>query len=136
MAFLLSHQIVGVDTGAPRRRLFLLHGIYGSGRNWKTFATNLASARPEYEIVLVDLRNHGASQNAPPPHTIAACAEDLSELARQLGGPPEVICAHSFGGKVAIVYAEKHGEALKKLILLDSPPGRGRPEEPTATEAG
>lgn len=136
MAFVPHHQIVAAPGSAPDRRLFLLHGIYGSLRNWKSFAIDLAAANPRYEVVLVDLRNHGASQGAPPPHTLASCADDLAVLAARLGEPPRVVIGHSFGGKVAIVYARNHGDALERLIVLDSPPGRGRIEEPTTTEAG
>lgn len=146
MAFVPHHQIVTAPDSEPDRRVFLLHGIYGSLRNWKSFAIDLAAANPRCEVVLVDLRNHGASQGAPPPHTLRACADDLAELARALGGAPEVVIGHSFGGKVAITYAQLHGAedhgprdhggALRHLIVLDSPPGRGRPEEPTSTEAG
>jgi esterase len=135
MTFVVNHQVIPTEV-APARRLFLLHGIYGSLRNWKSFALDLAAANRSLEIVLVDLRNHGASQGAPAPHTLSACADDLAALAAKLGGDPAIVCGHSFGGKVAIVYAERHGRNLEQLIVLDSPPGRGRPEEPTETEAG
>lgn len=136
MAFVPHHQVVLAPGSTPNSRLFLLHGIYGSLRNWKSFAIDLAAANRGCEVVLVDLRNHGASQGAPAPHTLRACADDLAELGKQLDGAPRVICGHSFGGKVAIVYARHHGDALERLIVLDSPPGRGRPEEPNDTEAG
>ena len=136
MVFLLAHQILLAPGSTARATCFLLHGIYGSGRNWKTFATQLAAAVPGLEIVLVDLRNHGASQGAPPPHTIVECAKDLVALATHLGRNPEIVCGHSFGGKVALAYATLRPVGLERLLILDSPAGRGRPEEPTATEAG
>lgn len=136
MPFLLAHQILKASDRPTHRSCFLLHGIYGSGRNWKTFATQLAQALPGLEIVLVDLRNHGASQGAPPPHTIAACGQDLQVLAEHLGRSPRIVCGHSFGGKVALAYAARNPTSLEQVIILDSPAGRGRPEEPTATEAG
>src|SRR3546814_5232322 len=38
--------------------LVILHGLYGSGRNWATTAKRLAEGR---RVVTVDLRNHGDS---------------------------------------------------------------------------
>jgi esterase len=142
MTFVPAHKI-DVGSAAPAtQRLFLLHGIYGSSRNWKTFASDFAAARPGLEIVRVDLRNHGESQGAPPPHTLEACAADLEALATALppltgaaSGHPEIVCGHSFGGKVALAYAARHPRGLAKLILLDSPPGRGQPGEENTTEA-
>jgi pimeloyl-ACP methyl ester carboxylesterase len=44
----------------------LLHGLLGSGRNWRSFARRLAasvaeSSRRQVQVHLLDLRNHGAS---------------------------------------------------------------------------
>lgn len=137
MTFVPFHQVVAATGARPRSTCFVLHGIFGSGRNWRTFAQRWADACPQWRLVLVDLRNHGRSQGAPPPHTLAAAADDLAALAEYLGGPPEAVCGHSFGGKVAIVYAQRHPAALRTLIALDSPPGafaRGD-EAPRQTEA-
>lgn len=138
MTFLPAHTVIGATGRTPARSAFLLHGIFGSGRNWKTFAGRLAAACPDWSIALVDLREHGASQGAPPPHTLAACAGDLAELARSLGRAPAAVLGHSFGGKVALAYAAAAPDALEQVVLLDSPPGaqaaHGDPLE--STEAG
>ncbi len=104
----LSHEIVEAPGGAPDRQLFVLHGIYGAGRNWGTVARRLVRARPRWRCVLVDLRSHGRS---PPlrPHTLEACAEDLLRLEDRVGAADGVL-GHSFGGKVAMVWAGRVGE--------------------------
>ena len=61
--------------------MFVLHGIYGAGRNWASIARRFVQRRNEWGIVLVDLRLHAGSQGFPPPHTLAACAADLARLA-------------------------------------------------------
>jgi len=103
------------------RIAFVLHGILGSAKNWRSTARKLAEARPDFRFVLVDHRNHGDSRGAPPPHTIDACAEDLAALAEQVG-EPEVVVGHSYGGKVALAYAEQRPPALRQVWALDSPP--------------
>ncbi len=46
----------------PDRWLGFLHGILGSGANWRTFAKQIVTAKPEWGALLVDLRLHGESR--------------------------------------------------------------------------
>lgn len=105
----------------PREVAFLLHGILGSGTNWRSFVRRLVADHPTWLFVLVDLRNHGDSVGALAPHTVAACAADLAALADHRGFEPSLVCGHSFGGKVGAVYAREHAQDLDELWLLDAP---------------
>ncbi len=98
-----------------------LHGILGSGANWRTFAKRFVEARPSWRAVLVDLRMHGASQDFPPPHTLAACADDMRALEDSIGRFDGVL-GHSFGGKVALEFARARRD-LDVAWILDSSPG-------------
>jgi pimeloyl-ACP methyl ester carboxylesterase len=71
----LYHERIAQSDAAPDRWLVLTHGIYGAGSNWRSIARKVNERRPEWGVVLVDLRQHGRSEPGPPPHTIAACAE-------------------------------------------------------------
>jgi len=107
---------------APRpRRAFILHGILGNHTNWRGFARQLSESLPDWQLHLVDLRNHGETGAAPPPHTLAAVADDLNELAASVGAP-EVVVGHSFGGKVALEYASRRPPALRQAWVLDATP--------------
>lgn len=117
-----AHAVVTTPGATPMHTAFILHGILGSGRNWRAFARQLARLHPTWRLVLVDLRNHGDSNPAPPPHTVAACADDLVELAEELGHPTLVI-GHSYGGKVAMAYGRLAPEGLAGVWVLDSQPG-------------
>ena len=119
MTFVPAYTTVSAPDATPTRRAFVLHGILGSGRNWRAFARRLAAARPDTEYVLVDLRNHGDSHGAPPPHTVTSTADDLAALADELGPVHEVI-GHSFGGKVALRFAQRHPGVLHRVWVLDS----------------
>lgn len=136
MTFVPHFEVVAAADATPRRTAFVLHGIYGAGRNWRSFARDLVDDQPEWRVVLVDLRNHGRSQGAPPPQTLAACAADLVAVGDAVGSAPETVVGHSFGGKVALVYARDHGAALRRLWILDSPPGAAPAAAPDETEAG
>jgi pimeloyl-ACP methyl ester carboxylesterase len=104
---------------APTHRVWFLHGFMGRGQNWQGFARRLVEQRPELSCRLVDLRKHGDSQELSGPHTIAACVADLRELAR-VDGAPNVVVGHSFGGRVALAYAE--GGFRGQLWVLDAAP--------------
>lgn len=129
---LLHHQRVADKDASPRRRAFLMHGILGSGNNWRTVARRLVAQAPDWEFILVDLRNHGRSHPAAPPHTLQACAQDLIELGEHLGGAPELVIGHSYGGKVAIAYAEEAD--AEQVWVLDATPGASTPEAESRSE--
>lgn len=123
MAVLSKTLITRDDASTPTRWVLFLHGILGTGLNWRTFARRWVEAKDGWGAVLVDLRMHGASQGFEPPHTVQAAAQDLVELTRGLEGPVEAVVGHSFGGKVALAYVDRrHGE-LERAVLLDSSPG-------------
>lgn len=109
--------------------MLFLHGILGSGANWRTFAKGIVAERPDWGAVLVDLRLHGESQEGfAPPHTLDAAASDLEALIAELGAerPVRGVLAHSFGGKVALVLAGRRPE-LEQLFVIDSTPS-ARPD--------
>ncbi len=102
----------------------MTHGIFGAGSNWRGIARKLVDRRREWGVVLVDLRLHGRSEAGEPPHTVAACAEDLAGLIRELGDV-HALAGHSFGGKTAL--ATRSRVTLAQTWVLDASPG-ARPE--------
>jgi pimeloyl-ACP methyl ester carboxylesterase len=115
----------------PARWLVLTHGIYGAGSNWRSIARKLTEQRPEWGVALVDLRQHGRSEPGEPPHTVAACAEDLRGAVTELGavGPVGALAGHSFGGKVVLAARGLLPE-LPQTWILDANPGRLRAADP------
>jgi pimeloyl-ACP methyl ester carboxylesterase len=107
--------------------MLFLPGIYGAGRNWASVARRVVKDRPEWGAALVDLRQHGASQGFPPPHTLAAAAADLEELVVERKLAAGAVIGHSFGGKVALIYAQMRPEDLEQVWVVDSTPDAGNP---------
>jgi esterase len=120
---------VTAKDAAPQRWIVFLHGILGSGANWRTFARQIALARPEWGALLVDIRLHGDSLDFDPPHTIAAAAGDV--LRSTASYDVRAILGHSFGGKVALELARKlestENGPVDHLFVVDSTPG-ARPD--------
>lgn len=131
---MIPHHVFVGNADAPLL-CFVLHGVLGAGHNFRSFAKRLAEARPDIGFALVDLRYHGRSLGAGPPHTLAACAEDMVELAGALGRFPALVIGHSLGGKVALTYGCRALEvpghpgraALRQVWALDSDPGPQTP---------
>ena len=117
------HALVTAPDASPDRWLLVLHGVFGSGDNFRLFARKLCEARPRWGVCLVDLRGHGRSQGAPPPHTLAAAADDVLRLEARLGLRVAAVAGHSFGGKVALSLLSRRTTRLEHAFLLDSPPG-------------
>ncbi len=108
-----------VEGAAPERTIYLLHGILGSGRNWRSFARTWVERRPELRVLLVDQRYHGDAPPTSGPDTLEACAQDVRALEAEYG-VADCVVGHSFGGKVALSWSGLTG---KTSWLLDSPPG-------------
>jgi len=121
-SFLPHHAIVTAQGASPTRYMLVLHGIFGSGGNFRSFIRRVADARPDWGFVLVDLRGHGQSLGAPPPHTLESCAQDLVHLGQQLSLNVRGIMGHSFGGKVSLAYAALRPNELDEVWVLDSTP--------------
>jgi esterase len=124
---ILHHERVTASDAEPERWIYVLHGIYGAGRNWGSVMRRVVRQRPAWGALLVDLRQHGRSQGFPPPHTVDAAAADLGALAEHTGIEPVAVLGHSFGGKVALVYA-RSAASLRQVWVIDSHPGRREPE--------
>ena len=122
----LSHTSVSEGTAA--KAFYVLHGIFGSGRNWSSVMRRFVRARSQWVCRLIDLRQHGDSQGFAPPHTLTSAARDLANMAHQLGETPAAILGHSFGGKVALMYAREHGASLEQLWVVDSTPDARVPD--------
>jgi pimeloyl-ACP methyl ester carboxylesterase len=136
-SFLPAHAIVAAPDASPSRAMLVLHGILGSGANFRTFARRLAIACPDWAFVLVDLRMHAQSQDAPPPHSIDAAADDLVRLGSSLAAsaPPIAgVMGHSFGGKVALAYTRRAPRELEQTWVLDASPGTRRDRAATSEQ--
>src|SRR3989338_5458761 len=109
--------------GTGPQTAILIHGVMGSSRNLSTIAKNLVKRFPKWQVILPDLRHHGASGYFDPPNTVRACAQDIFDLNIQAS----MIIGHSFGGKVALCLNELM--PVKQVWVWDAEPGRVAPEQ-------
>ncbi len=98
--------------------LIILHGLYGSGDNWLTFARQLAE---NYKVHLPDQRNHGNSPHHPD-NSYKAMVSDLMEYIDDHNISSPIVLGHSMGGKTAMWLSILHPEIISRLIVADISP--------------
>jgi len=98
--------------------LVVLHGLFGSGRNWHTIAGGLAATHRVYAI---DLRNHGRSPWAEPM-TYSEMIDDLRLFLDEHELERASILGHSLGGKTAMLFALLYGQMVESLVVVDIAP--------------
>jgi esterase len=109
----LHHESCGF--GPP---LIILHGLFGSGENWRSTARWLAG---RYRVFTLDLRNHGRS----PHHEsmdYPLMAADLREFMEEHSLASASLVGHSMGGKVAMWFSLAWPERVEKLAVVDIAP--------------
>jgi esterase len=98
--------------------LAILHGLFGSGRNWRSIAQRLAA---HHRALTFDLRNHGASPWADGM-SYAEMADDLRVSLHERGIERTALLGHSMGGKVAMLAALLHPGEVDRLVVVDIAP--------------
>jgi pimeloyl-ACP methyl ester carboxylesterase len=101
----------------------ILHGLFGSGRNWRSVAQHLAA---RHRVLTFDLRNHGASPWADGM-SYGEMVEDLRASFRARGIDHAAVLGHSMGGKVAMLIALLHPGEIDRLVIVDIAPAANPP---------
>lgn len=86
--------------------------------NWMPIAKMFEN---EYEVFLLDLRNHGRSPHSDS-HTFRDLSDDIFEFLDSSSLDKVILIGHSMGGKAAMQFAFDYPERLEKLIIVDISP--------------
>lgn len=98
--------------------LLILHGLFGSGSNWKQVAGALADT---HRVYVPDLRNHGASPGADSMD-YGELAADVERLLGDRGLEAAAVIGHSMGGKAAMRLALEYPARVERLMVIDIAP--------------
>ena len=114
----LNYSIIGhVENQTP---VLILHGLFGSQKNWGSIAKKLAKKHP---VITLDLRNHGQSPHAATM-SYPEMAADIIQLLDKLDHSSAILVGHSMGGKVAMSCAMEYSDRIKALCVADIAPVR------------
>jgi pimeloyl-ACP methyl ester carboxylesterase len=99
----------------------LLHGLRGYSGTWRYLAAMLSQT---YRLIAFDQRGRGESDWDPECNYYTdAYLADLETVVDQFELHRFVLLGHSMGGTTSYVYAARHPERLKALIIEDIAPG-------------
>ena len=104
------------STKSNKTPLLIVHGLYGSARNWGVISKRLSDER---EVFAIDQRNHGDSRWCET-QSYFDMAGDLQEFLKHFGSM--AVLGHSMGGKAAMVLSILESNLVEKLIIADIAP--------------
>jgi pimeloyl-ACP methyl ester carboxylesterase len=124
-------KLFGEPYGSGPIRVVWLHGWARRGQDFASAATQLAERG--IASVALDMPGFGSS---PAPSLSGGAylySELLSPALTAMSDEPFVLVGHSFGGKVATVFAAEHPELIRALVLTGVPFVRTSPTRKSPT---
>ncbi|MCA9917296.1 MAG: alpha/beta fold hydrolase [Anaerolineales bacterium] len=102
-------------TDAKKPHLLLLPGLLGAiSSQWRPFLKPLSE---QFQILLVDLRGHGRSQNNAPTLSVTQMADDLIGLLDSLKIERVHIAGYSLGGYLGLMLAMRQPRRVATLLM-------------------
>jgi len=98
--------------------IVLVHGLFGSLDNLGVLARELVT---DFDIVQVDMRNHGLSPRSDEMN-YPAMAQDLLDTLDEFSIDKATLIGHSMGGKAVMAATRIAPERIDKLVAIDIAP--------------
>ncbi|MDJ0713787.1 MAG: alpha/beta hydrolase [Prochloraceae cyanobacterium] len=113
---LANLEISYLEWNRGKQPLMLLHGLADCALVWSSLADSLAL---NYHVIAPDLRGHGESSKPETGYTFEQAIADLEALMDSLGWVDTHVVAHSWSAKLLAIWATKHPQRFRSLILVD-----------------
>lgn len=94
--------------------LLLLHG---NGEDGTYFVHQVKEFFRDFTVYTIDTQGHGRSPRGTAPFTISQFADDLLAFMDTQGLPQTDILGFSDGGNIALIFALRHPDRVRRLIL-------------------
>ncbi|MBP8057593.1 MAG: alpha/beta fold hydrolase [Chloroflexi bacterium] len=109
-------SVLDLQPEGATKTIMFLHGYAGVLESWEFQINHFARS---YRVVAPDLRGHGQSDAPYTQYTMPELVSDIQAIVEDLELPEQfTLVAHSFGGSIAVEYANAHPERLEKLVLI------------------
>lgn len=105
-------------TGGDKPPVVLAHGFSDDGLCWAPVAEALEA---DYDLIMVDARGHGRSDDPDQGYGLSDMAADLAGVIIGLGLQRPAVLGHSMGAATTLILAGTRPE-LPGAILLEDPP--------------
>ncbi|MBO3461470.1 alpha/beta hydrolase [Aetokthonos hydrillicola Thurmond2011] len=109
-------QLSYLEWNQGREALLLLHGLADHALVWSSLGDYLAA---DYHIIAPDMRGHGDTSKPDKDYTFESAIADLEALMDHLGWSATHVVAHSWTGKLAVIWARLNPQRLKSMVLVD-----------------
>ena len=114
--------------------LLLLPGLLGAiETQWRPF---LPALTPYYQVIMVDLRGHGRSENRSHDLRPEQMVSDLGELLDHLGLNRVHVAGYNLGGLLGLMLYQADPRRVATLLESDLDPGRSYESVEISTRAG
>lgn len=97
-----------------------LVAIHGGGGDARTWRRNISELSTKYTVYAPDLPGYGGSQPLNGKYYIPELSDFVEKFTRTLGLEQFNLVGHSLGGGIALNYALKFPDKIKKLVLVSS----------------
>ncbi|MBW7857622.1 MAG: alpha/beta fold hydrolase [Leptonema sp. (in: Bacteria)] len=124
MSLQLHYRLFSENADTSLAPIVILHGLFGSGKNWISHSRDLSSLG--YSVYTVDHRNHGDSPWSDE-HSLQSMTDDIINFHNQTIQRPAIYLGHSMGGLVAMTLSLSHPELVKGLVVADIAPKAYKP---------
>ncbi|NEO83171.1 MAG: alpha/beta hydrolase [Spirulina sp. SIO3F2] len=111
-----EHHLAYREWGQGTKKFLLLHGLADHSGVWTNLAASLGE---DYHIIAPDLRGHGDSSKPETGYDCEDMIADVRALCRRLNWQQFSLLGHSWGGKLACIWATEFPEEVERLILVD-----------------
>ncbi len=105
------------DWGGPGAPLLLTHGMAAHTHWWDPVVPRWKGV---FHAAALDFRGHGDSDWIEgSPYESARWVEDIETARKAMGWDRFILVGHSMGARIALDYAERHGERLRGVAAID-----------------
>jgi 3-oxoadipate enol-lactonase len=105
---------ISYETAGNGEAVIFIHGMSLDKRMWEPQWTNFSKL---FRVVRYDVRGMGQSTKVNSTHNPT---EDLKQLMDFLKIDKAILIGHSMGGNIALNFAIKHPDRVKKIISVDA----------------
>lgn len=80
----------------------------------------------DHRVVALDLLGHGGSEKPDAGYSIPEQADLMAAALGRLGVRKAEVVGHSLGGTVAVALAQRHPQAVERVVIIDTAPDHSR----------
>lgn len=102
------------ERGPDRPCLLLLHGLLGTSRQWQPYTARLVD---DYNLLLVDLRGHGRSENLALGLQLEQLVVDIAALLKSLTLSNLFVAGYDLGAYLALLLHLSQPRSVKALVM-------------------